>query len=94
MGLADSFKALSDPQRREILLLLRSGRRHAGELAEQLHISPSALSYHLKNLKKADMVIEYREKNYIFYELNTSVLEDVMIWISVLKGDEENDKKE
>ena len=75
MGLAESFKALADPQRREILLLLRGGRQSAGELAERLGVSPSALSYHLKALKKADMVIEYKEKNFVYYELNTSLVD-------------------
>ena len=82
MGMAESFKALSDPQRREILLLLRNGRCTAGSLAEQLQISPSALSYHLKTLKKAEMVIEYKDKNYIYYELNTSLFDEIMMWFN------------
>ena len=88
MALAESFKALSDPQRREILLLLRKGRCSAGELAEQLHISPSALSYHLKTLKMADMVIEYKDKNFIYYELNTSLFDEMMLWFQQFREGE------
>ncbi|MBQ2881999.1 MAG: winged helix-turn-helix transcriptional regulator, partial [Clostridia bacterium] len=62
MGLAETFKALSDPQRRELLTMLRGGRLNAGEIAEKLNMTPAALSYHLKLLKKADLVLEYKEK--------------------------------
>ena len=89
MGLAESFKALSDPQRREILLLLRDGRYSAGALAETLKISPSALSYHLKALKKADMVIEYKDKNYVYYELNTSLFDELMLWFQQFREEED-----
>ena len=88
MGLAESFKALADPQRREILLLLRQGRRAAGELAEHLGVSPSALSYHLKALKKADMVIEYKEKNFVYYELNISLMDELMLWLQQFRKEE------
>ena len=88
MGLAESFKALSDPQRREVLLLLRNDRCTAGSLAEQLHISPSALSYHLKALKAADMVIEYKDKNYVYYELNTSLFDELMLWFQQFREEE------
>lgn len=90
MGLAESFKALSDPQRREILLLLRAGRHTAGSLAGELSISPSALSYHLKALKKADMVIEYKEKNFVYYELNTSLFDEMILWFQQFR---EEDKR-
>lgn len=80
MGLADTFKALSDPQRRNVLELLKAGRMTAGELAEKLEITPAALSYHLKLLKKADLVMEYKQKNYIYYEINTSVLDELIMW--------------
>lgn len=88
MGLVESFKALSDPQRREVLLLLRNGRCTAGGLAEQLHISPSALSYHLKVLKAADMVIEYKDKNYVYYELNISLFDELMLWFQQFREEE------
>ena len=89
MGLAESFKALSDPQRREILLLLREGRCTAGSLAEQIGVSPSALSYHLKALRAADMVIEYKDKNFVYYELNTSLFDELMLWVQQFRGEEE-----
>ncbi|QHI73107.1 autorepressor SdpR family transcription factor [Aminipila terrae] len=87
MGLADSFKAVSDSQRREILLMLREGRLTAGEIAEKLNISQAALSYHLTQLKKADMVLEYRQKNYIYYELNTTLFDEMLVWIEQFKED-------
>ena len=87
MGFAETFKALSDPARREMLLLLRGGRLSAGEIGSHFDMTGSTVSYHLSVLKKADLVFETREKNYIFYELNTSVVEEVMLWLSQLKGE-------
>ena len=81
MKISETFKILSDDQRREIITMLRGGRMNAGEIAEHLGISPAALSYHLRLLKKSDMVIEYKEKNFIYYELNTSVFDEVLLWI-------------
>lgn len=86
MGFADTFKALSDPVRREILLLLRGGRLSAGEIAGHFDMTGATISYHLSVLKKADLAFETREKNFIYYELNTSVVEEVMLWLSQLKG--------
>lgn len=87
MGFAETFKALSDPARREILLLLRKGRLSAGEIGSHFEMTGATISYHLGILKKADLVFETREKNYIYYELNTSVVEEVMLWLSQLKGE-------
>ena len=87
MGFAETFKALSDPVRREILLLLRAGRLSAGEISAHFEMTGATISYHLSVLKKADLVFESREKNYIYYELNTSVVEEVMLWLSQLKGE-------
>lgn len=87
MGFAETFKALSDPVRREILLLLRAGRLSAGEIGAHFEMTGATISYHLSVLKKADLVFEAREKNYIYYELNTSVVEEVMLWLSQLKGE-------
>ncbi len=86
MSESSIFKVLSDSQRREILVILRNGRMNAGEIAERLGITPQALSYHLKLLKSADLVIEYREKNFIYYEINTTVLEELIIWIQQFGG--------
>ena len=81
MGDTNIFKVLSDSQRREILVMLKGGRMNAGEIAEKLGITPAALSYHLKLLKGADLVMEYREKNYIYYEIHTSVFDELIMWI-------------
>ncbi len=81
------FKVLADAQRREILLLLRAGRMNAGEIAQQTGIAPNALSYHLKLLKSAELVLEYREKNFIYYELNTSVFQELILWVSQFGGE-------
>ena len=86
MGETSIFKVLSDPQRREILLMLRYGRMNAGEIAQRLGLSPAALSYHLKLLKGADLVLEYREKNYVYYEVNTSVFQELVLWASQFGG--------
>ena len=88
MGISESFKALSDPQRREILELLRGGRRNAGELAAALGISAPALSYHLRLLKQAGLILEYREKNFIFFELNVSVSDEMVLWFQNMRGEQ------
>ena len=88
MGIQITLKALSDPIRREILELLKSGRRSAGEIAEKFPVSGAAISRHLSVLKEADLIWDTREGKFIFYELNTSVLEEVMIWLTALKGEE------
>ena len=87
MGFADTFKALSDPARREILTLLKGGRLSAGEIGSHFDMTGATISYHLGILKKAELVYETREKNFIYYELNTSVVEEIMLWLSDLKGD-------
>ena len=86
MGFAETFKALSDPARREILVMLRGGRLSAGDIAAKFDVSGATISYHLKILKKAELVTEHKEKNFIFYELNTSVFEEVMLWFSQFGG--------
>ena len=87
MGIQNTLKALSDPIRREILELLRSGRLSAGEIAEKFPVSGAAVSKHLSVLKESDLIRETREGKFIYYELNTSVLEEVMLWITGLKGE-------
>ena len=91
MSLSDTFKAISDPVRREILERLRNERKSAGEIAQKFNVTKATVSYHLAQLKKADLVTETREKNFIFYELNVSVFEDVLVWIYKLGG-KENEK--
>ena len=81
------MKALSDPIRREILELLKSGKLSAGEIAEKFPVSGAAISKHLSVLKEADLIRDTREGKFIYYELNTSVLEEVMLWLATLKGE-------
>lgn len=88
MGIQHTMKALSDPIRREILDLLKSGRLSAGEISEKFSVSGAAISKHLSVLKEADLIRDTREGKFIFYELNTSVLEEVMLWLTNLKGEE------
>ena len=87
MGLQHTIKALSDPSRREILELLKAGRLSAGEIAEKFPVSGAAVSKHLSVLKEADLIRDTREGKFIFYDLNTSVLEEVMLWLASLKGE-------
>ena len=86
MSETNIFKVLSDQQRRDILVMLKDGKLSAGEIADRLGITPAALSYHLKLLKSADLVMEYKDKNYIFYEINTSVFEELILWTSQFGG--------
>ena len=88
MGIQNTMKALSDPIRREILELLKAGRLSAGEIGEKFPISGAAVSKHLAVLKDADLIRDAREGKFIFYELNASVLEEVMLWLVGLKGAE------
>lgn len=91
MGLQQTLKALADPTRREILNLLKSGKRPAGEIAEHFDITPAAISRHLSVLKDADLISDTREGKYIYYELNATVLEEILLWISDLKGEGDHD---
>ena len=86
MGDTNIFKVLSEKQRRDILVMLKNGRMNAGEIAEQLGITPAALSYHLKLLKGADLIMEYKQKNFIYYEVNTSVFDELILWIGQFGG--------
>lgn len=85
MGFAETFKALADPVRREILEMLKRGRMSAGDIGSHFDMTGATISYHLNILKKAELVTEKKEKNFVFYELNTSVVEEVMLWLSGLK---------
>ena len=92
MAFGDTFKALADPARREMLMLLRRERLSAGELGSHFQMTGATVSYHLGVLKKADLIFETREKNYIYYALNTSVVEEAMLWLSALKGEEHREE--
>ena len=87
MGDNNIFKVLSDKQRRDILEMLKEGRMNAGEIAERLGVTPAALSYHLKLLKGADLIMEYKQKNFIYYEINTSVFDELIMWIAQFGGE-------
>lgn len=88
MAFADTFKALSDPARRDILEMLKNKPLSAGEIAKQFDMTQATVSYHLKVLKKADLIRENRKKNFIYSELNLTVLEELMMWLSDLKNKE------
>ena len=87
MGLQKTLKALADPVRREILDMLRMGRMSAGDITEKFSITGAAVSRHLSVLKDADLIRDKREGKFIFYEINVSVLEETMLWLTKLKGD-------
>lgn len=91
MGMQQTLKALADPTRRDILNLLKAGRLSAGEISQQFSITAAAISRHLAVLKEADLIIDTRDGKYIFYELNASVLEEILLWISDLKGVQSDD---
>ena len=93
MRLQNTLRALSDPTRREILSLLKRGRMSAGDIVEHFEVTGASISRHLSVLKEADLIRDKREGKFIFYELNTSVLEDIMLFITNLKGDNDNVKK-
>ena len=88
MGIQNTLKALSDPIRREILDMLKSGRLSAGEIAEKFPVSGAAVSKHLSVLREADLIRDTREGKFIYNEINTSVLEEVMLWLVALKGED------
>ena len=94
MSLQQTMKALGDPIRREILGILKSGPLAAGEIYGHFSVTDASISRHLSVLKEADLIRDRREGKFIFYELNTSVLEDVMLWISALKGENKDAEKE
>ena len=91
VGIHNTLKALADPIRREILNLLKSGKMSAGEITEHFDVTGASISRHLSVLKEADLIRDAREGKYIIYELNASVLEEIMLWITDLKGEKVND---
>ena len=90
VGLSETMKALGDPVRREILNLLKGGRMTAGDIASRFDMTAATGSYHLAPLKKAGLIFESREKNFIYYSLNASVLEEVLLWLQDLRGEKES----
>ena len=94
MSFANTFKALSDPVRREVLVLLKQGRLSAGEIGSHFDMTGATISYHLNVLKKAGLVFDTKYKNYVYYELNVSVVEEIRMWQSELRGGTENVERE
>ncbi|GMG62498.1 autorepressor SdpR family transcription factor [Tetragenococcus halophilus] len=92
MSFEASFKALSDPVRREILQMLKDRRLSAGEISRHFDMTAATVSYHLNILKKAGLVWEEKEKNFIYYDLNTSILEELMSWLIELEGSRKNEE--
>ena len=91
MGLQKTMKALSDPIRREILNLLKGGRLSAGEICDHFSVTGASISRHLSVLKEADLIRDTREGKFIYYDLNASVLEEILLWVKDLKGEHEHD---
>ena len=91
MGLQKTLRALADPIRREILDLLRGGRMSAGEITDHFDVTAAAISRHLSVLKEADLIRDTREGKFIYYDLNASVLEEILLWVKDLKGENEHD---
>jgi len=91
MGFNETMKALSDPTRRAILNLLKKGSMTAGEISEKFDMTGATISHHLSQLKKAGLIEESREKNFIHYSLNATVLEEVLLWINDLQGGKNNE---
>ncbi len=92
MAINEVLSALAEETRRRILQKLREGKINSGDLANSIGISPQALSYHLAKMKKAGLIYETKEKNFIYYELDLTVLDEAVLWISTLKGGENNEK--
>ena len=92
MGINNTLKALSDPIRREILNMLKKERLSAGEICEKFPVTAAAISRHLSILKEADLIRDKREGKFIYYEINVSVLEETMLWLIELKGEDGNEK--
>ncbi len=86
MGMNETLKAIADPVRRDILGMLRSGQKSAGEIAAQFNLTGATVSYHLSKLKDADLIVEEKYKNFIYYQLNASVFEEIIAWIFELGG--------
>lgn len=92
-GLKETFKALSDPVRREILKILRKNKLSAGDICKNFDLNPATISYHLSILKNAELIFENKYKNFIYYEINTSVFEEIILWLSEFGGGDNEEEK-
>lgn len=93
MGLQQTLRALSDPTRREILDILKDGKMSAGDITQHFDVTGASISRHLSVLKEADLIRDKREGKFIYYELNASVLEEILLWISNIKGEKDHENK-
>lgn len=93
MTFPQTFKALADPVRREILVLLKDGKLSAGDIGQHFDMTGATISYHLSQLKKANLIFETKHKNFIYYEINVSVFEEIMLWISQFYGGKKDEKE-
>lgn len=93
MGFQETFRALGDPVRREILTLLRGGKMSAGEIGAHFDMTGATISYHLSQLKKAGLIVEQRDKNFIYYQLNASVFEEILLWLSYFREVKDDESK-
>ena len=93
MGISQTLKALADPVRRGILEMLKHSSKSAGEIAQAFELTPATVSYHLSQLKKAGLLIEEKQKNFIYYSLDVTVFEEILVWFQSLGGGNENEKK-
>ena len=93
MGFQETFRALGDPVRRKILTLLRGGKMSAGEIVAHFDMTGATISYHLSQLKKAGLIVEQRDKNFIYYQLNTSVFEEILLWLSDFREVKDDESK-
>ncbi len=93
LGFQETFRALGDPVRREILTLLRSGKMSAGEIGAHFDMTGATISYHLSQLKKAGLIVEQRDKNFIYYQLNASVFEEILLWLSDFREVKDDESK-
>ena len=93
MSLQNTLRALSDPIRRDILNLLKGGRMAAGQIVEHFDVTGASISRHLSVLKEADLIRDTREGKFIYYDLNASVLEEILLWVKDLKGEDDHDQE-
>ena len=93
MAFHETFKALADPVRRGILIMLKGGRMSAGDIGQHFNMTGATISYHLSQLKKAGLVFESKHKNFIYYELNISIFEEAMLWLAQFKGGLDDEEK-
>lgn len=92
MSIKETFKALGDPARREILEMLKGGAMRAGDIAARFDMSQATVSYHLSQLKRADLVRETKQKNFVYYELNASVFEEILLWVKSFSGGKDHEE--